>query len=69
VAGSNFCDIGIGVEPPTPSWGTMVQEGYQAIFAFPHLLLAPALAIGALTLAFSFLGDGLRDALDPRGSG
>lgn len=60
--------IGIGVEPPTPSWGTMVQEGYQAIFAFPHLLLAPALAIGAVTLAFSFLGDGLRDALDPRAS-
>lgn len=60
--------IGIGVEPPTPSWGTMVQEGYQAIFAFPHLLLAPALAIGAVTLAFSFLGDGMRDALDPRGS-
>lgn len=59
--------IGIGVQPPTPSWGTMAQEGYQAIFAFPHLILSPALAIGAVTLAFTFLGDGLRDALDPRG--
>lgn len=58
--------IGIGIEPPTPSWGTMVQEGYQAILAFPHLILAPALSIAALTLAFTFLGDGLRDALDPR---
>ena len=37
--------IGIGVRPPTPSWGTVVQEGYQAIFAFPHLVLFPALAI------------------------
>lgn len=59
--------IGIGVQPPTPSWGTMVQEGYQAILAFPHLILSPALAIGVTTLAFTFLGDGLRDALDPRG--
>ena len=59
--------IGIGVQPPTPSWGTMVQDGYQAILAFPHLILSPAVAIGAPTLAFTFLGDGLRDALDPRG--
>jgi len=58
--------IGIGIEPTTPSWGTMVQEGYQAILAFPHLIPAPALSIAALTLAFTFLGDGLRDALDPR---
>jgi oligopeptide transport system permease protein len=60
--------IGIGVQPPTPSWGTMVQEGYQAIFAFPHLILAPAIAIALLTLSFTFLGDGLRDALDPQAS-
>ena len=60
--------IGVGVQPPTPSWGTMVNEGYAAIFAFPHLILAPAFSIAALTLAFAFLGDGLRDALDPRGS-
>jgi oligopeptide transport system permease protein len=58
--------IGVGVQPPTPSWGTMIQDGYQAIFAFPHLILSPALAIGAVMLAFTFLGDGLRDALDPR---
>jgi hypothetical protein len=44
----------------------MVQEGYSAIFAFPHLVLFPSAAIALLTLAFAFLGDGLRDALDPR---
>ncbi len=44
----------------------MVQEGYGAIFAHPHLVIFPALAIALLMLAFTFLGDGLRDALDPR---
>lgn len=58
--------IGIGVAPPTPSWGSMVQDGYQAIFAFPHLVLFPTLAIALVMMAFTFLGDGLRDALDPR---
>ena len=58
--------IGIGVNPGTPSWGSMVQEGYAAIFAFPHLVIFPSLAIALLMLAFTFLGDGLRDALDPR---
>ncbi len=60
--------IGVGVQPPTPSWGTMVQDGYQAMLAFPHLILAPAIAIALLTLSFAFLGDGLRDALDPQSS-
>ncbi len=58
--------IGIGVAPPTPSWGSMVQDGYQAIFAFPHLVLFPTLAIALVMMAFTFLGDGMRDALDPR---
>ncbi len=58
--------IGIGVNPGTPSWGSMVQEGYSAIFAFPYLVLFPALAIALLMLSFTFLGDGLRDAMDPR---
>lgn len=57
--------IGLGVTIGTPSWGTMVQQGYEAIFAFPHLVLAPSIAIGLLLLAFTFIGDGLRDALDP----
>lgn len=58
--------IGIGVAPPLPSWGSMVQDGYQAIFAYPHVVLAPTLAIAVVMLSFTFLGDALRDALDPR---
>ncbi len=58
--------IGIGVQPPTPSWGTMISDGNSVIFAAPHLVLFPAIAIGILMLSFTFLGDGLRDALDPR---
>ncbi|HEV8633938.1 MAG TPA: ABC transporter permease [Chloroflexota bacterium] len=58
--------IGIGVRPPTPSWGNMTQEGFGAFFTQPVLALAPAACIALVTLAFTFLGDGLRDALDPR---
>ena len=58
--------IGLGVDAPTPSWGIMIQEGYQALRSSPHVILAPALALTLTVLAFNFLGDGLRDALDPR---
>ncbi len=58
--------IGIGVQPPTPSWGAMIRDGSEVIFAAPHLVLFPAIAIAVLMLSFTFLGDGLRDALDPR---
>ncbi|MFA5308493.1 MAG: ABC transporter permease [Dehalococcoidales bacterium] len=58
--------IGIGVKPPTPSWGAMIRDGNNVIFAAPHLVLFPAIAIAILMLSFTFLGDGLRDALDPR---
>ena len=58
--------IGIGVRPPRPTWGGMVQDGYSNINAAPHLVWIPAACIAILTLAFTFLGDGLRDALDPR---
>ena len=58
--------IGIGVKPPTPSWGAMIRDGYDVIFAAPHLVVVPAIAIGLLMLSFTFFGDGLRDALDPR---
>jgi len=60
--------IGLGVRPPEASWGTMVQQGNQAIFSAPHLVLFPAIAIALTMLAFNFLGDGLRDALDPQNS-
>jgi ABC-type dipeptide/oligopeptide/nickel transport system permease subunit len=61
--------IGLGVDPPTPSWGIMIQEGYQGLRSFPHALFAPAAALALTVLAFNFLGDGLRDALDPSKSG
>ena len=60
--------IGIGVSPPTPSWGAMVLDGYGVIFASYQQVLFPAIAIALLMMAFTFLGDGLRDLLDPRGS-
>lgn len=65
--------LGIGLRPATDldatfpvSWGNMILDGKAAILAQPWLLIAPALAIASITLAFTFLGDGLRDALDPR---
>lgn len=58
--------LGVGIPPPTPSWGIMVQDGYQAIFADAHQVLVPGLAIAITMLSFTFIGDGLRDALDPR---
>lgn len=58
--------IGLGVAAPMASWGVLADEGAQAIQSYPHLLLFPAAAICITMLAFNFLGDGLRDALDPR---
>ena len=58
--------LGVGIQPPTPTWGQMVLDGYEAIYANPSSVVFPALAIGFTLLAFSFVGDGLRDALDPR---
>jgi oligopeptide transport system permease protein len=58
--------LGVGIQPPTPTWGQMVNDGYEAIYANPTSVVFPALAIGFTLLAFSFIGDGLRDALDPR---
>lgn len=63
---STLSFLGLGMVPPNPSWGSMIQDGYQAIFAYPYLVLFPALAIAITLLSFTFLGDGLRDALDPR---
>jgi oligopeptide transport system permease protein len=58
--------IGLGLPPPTPSWGRLVTDGYSAIRSSPHLVLSSALAIAITMMAFTFIGDGLRDALDPR---
>lgn len=58
--------IGIGMAPPTATWGGMVDSGYRAVFGAPMLVVYPAVAIAITMMAFSFIGDGLRDALDPR---
>jgi oligopeptide transport system permease protein len=58
--------IGLGVRPPMASWGSMIERGNQAIFSAPHMVLFPAITIALTMLAFNFLGDGLRDALDPQ---
>ena len=58
--------LGLGVHPPAPSWGSMAADGFQALRLAPHIVLAPALALSLTLMAFNFLGDGLRDALDPR---
>jgi oligopeptide transport system permease protein len=59
--------LGIGVIPPTPSWGAMINDGQQAIFYSPSQVIFPGIAIALTMLSFTFLGDGMRDALDPRG--
>ena len=58
--------IGLGVDAPTPSWGIMISEAAQGIRSYPTQLLVPAVFLSITTLAFNFLGDGLRDAFDPR---
>ncbi len=58
--------IGMGVAPPTPSWGSMSNEGIKTMLTYPHELIFPALFISITVLAFNLLGDGLRDALDAR---
>jgi peptide/nickel transport system permease protein len=65
---SAFSFLGVGVNPPTPSWGNMISDGLRVWQHYPHLLAAPAIVLGLATVAFSFLGDGLNDALNPRGS-
>jgi oligopeptide transport system permease protein len=58
--------LGLGVPPPQPSWGAMASDGYHSLEISPHIVLAPALALSITLMAFNFVGDGLRDALDPR---
>lgn len=58
--------LGLGAPPSTPEWGTMLQKGRNFVFSAPHLMTFPGLAIALVVLGFNLLGDGLRDALDPR---
>jgi oligopeptide transport system permease protein len=58
--------LGLGIPPPAPSWGRMASEGYKALQIAPHIVLMPCLALSLTVLAFNWVGDGLRDAIDPR---
>lgn len=58
--------LGLGVRPPTPSWGVILSDGRQYITTYPHIVISPGVMIVITVLAFNFLGDGLRDALDPK---
>ena len=59
--------LGLGVQPPEPSWGRMLADGRDYIRNYPHIMIAPGIFITLTVLAFNLLGEGLRDAFDPRG--
>jgi peptide/nickel transport system permease protein len=65
VSGLSF--LGIGARPPSPEWGTMLNEGRSFLLSAPQLMLFPGCAIFLVVLGFNLLGDGLRDLLDPKG--
>ena len=66
LAESTLSFIGLGIAPPASSWGTLANDGWTAIKFYPHLILFPSLAIFFTILSFNFLGEGLREYLDPR---
>jgi oligopeptide transport system permease protein len=62
-AGISF--IGLGINPPVPSWGLMISEGIADLRSYPYMLISPAVVLSLTVLSFNFIGDGLRDAFDP----
>jgi peptide/nickel transport system permease protein len=58
--------LGLGIQPPTPEWGSMLSDGRQFLRNAPHITIFPGLAIVIVVMALNMLGDGLRDALDPK---
>jgi len=66
LAEATLAFIGIGVQAPRASWGSLVADGQAYLRSFPHMVLFPAIAIALALISFTFLGDGLRDALDPK---
>ena len=66
---SSLSFLGVGIQPPNASWGSMLSDSLQLWRTAPHLMIAPAVTIGTILLGFTFFGDGLKDALNPRSSG
>jgi ABC-type dipeptide/oligopeptide/nickel transport system permease subunit len=66
LAEASLSFLGVGISPPTPAWGSMVNDGYKFLLSNPELCLGPGVAIMLVVFGFNMVGDGLRDALDPR---
>ncbi|HXF42673.1 MAG TPA: ABC transporter permease [Pyrinomonadaceae bacterium] len=66
IAEASLSFLGLGIPPPAPSWGTMIDESRNYFSIYPHTLFFPGLAIAITVLAFNFIGDGLREYLDPK---
>jgi glutathione transport system permease protein len=66
ITAASLSFLGLGAQPPTPEWGAMLNEARADMMTAPHIALFPSLAIFFTVLAFNLLGDGLRDALDPK---
>ena len=65
-AAAGLSYLGLGVRPPTPEWGALLSDAVSMIQSHPYMIVAPGLAIGAVVLGFNLIGDGVRDALDPK---
>lgn len=65
-AAAGLSYLGLGIQPPTPEWGAMLSDGTSVLLIYPHVVLFPGIAIGLLILSINLMGDGLRDALDPK---
>ena len=66
LAEASLSFLGIGITPPTPAWGGLVNDGYKFLLTSPVLAISPGVAIMLVVFGFNMMGDGLRDALDPR---
>jgi peptide/nickel transport system permease protein len=66
IAEASLSFLGLGVQPPAPSWGTMIDAGRSHLFDAPHLTIVPGLAIALVVIGLNFAGDALRDRIDPR---
>ena len=66
VAAAGLSFLGLGVQPPTPEWGAMLSSSRQFIRTSPHMVIFPGIAIALTVLSLNLMGDGLRDALDPK---
>ena len=66
MAASSLSYLGLGVQPPNPEWGAMLSAGKSYILNYPYMCLAPGIVIAITVLSLNLMGDGLRDALDPK---